>query len=311
MELRQLQYFHVLAHELHFTRAAKGIPLSQPQLSLQIKRLETELGVALFDRSNREVRLTEAGQVFLEHSVKAVGDLADAARLAAAVARGETGVMRVAYVAPVSFDLLPEHLRVFCKDAPNVTVQTEEAMSGEVAAGLLSGRFDIGYLPLAAIRGLEFQFVECHEVAAVLAAGHPLAALEEVPLSALHDELFITSPVERSPGWVAQVHDWFRQANIAPAVGSISNSPSTMLALVASGLGVGLLPMACHRMAGPEIAFRRLADVDAVVRLGIAWREGATRQPLIRKYVEQVAAQVRRRDRDRQRATGAGLSQWR
>src|SRR6478609_11761743 len=108
MELRHLRYFIAVAEELHFGRAARRLHLSQPPLSLQIQKLEAELGTALFVRSNRHVALTEAGQVLLGRARHLLAESERAAQEVSRVARGEGGVLTLGYTAAASHRLLPE-----------------------------------------------------------------------------------------------------------------------------------------------------------------------------------------------------------
>src|SRR4029078_2770753 len=146
LELRHLRYFIAVAEELHFGRAARKLGITQPPLSLQIQRLEAELGVQLFERTNRRVQLTPAGKTLLEegrHVVSAFSSATDAARRAA---RGETGSLTVAFAASVMFLSLPRIIRRFRAQFPSVRLELRELPPGSQIVALRNGELDIGFL---------------------------------------------------------------------------------------------------------------------------------------------------------------------
>lgn len=112
MELRHLHYFIAVAEELHFSRAAERLHISQPPLSQQIRDLEDELGVKLFERTKRQVHLTEAGKVFLERSYGVLAQLEQAIAVTQQIGRGEVGRLAIGFVDSAMYTLLPEILRV-------------------------------------------------------------------------------------------------------------------------------------------------------------------------------------------------------
>src|SRR5947207_8411356 len=146
IELRHLRYFVALAEELHFGRAAKRLGIAQPPLSIQLRRLESELGVALVERTSRRVQLTDAGRVLLEESrriLAGVGGVADAVQRAA---RGETGSLTVAFAASVMFLSLPKIIRRFREQFPGVRLELRELPTGSQLVALKLGELDVGFL---------------------------------------------------------------------------------------------------------------------------------------------------------------------
>jgi DNA-binding transcriptional LysR family regulator len=291
MELNQLRYFLTLADELHFTRAAQRIPISQPQLSFQIKRLETELGVPLFNRSKRHVELTEAGRIFAEQVQRVLFQLDDAGRMAVSVSRGEAGLLRIGYNEPVALHILPKHLLAFGKAVPTATVQPQELPTGHVIRGLQDGHLDIGYIRPTAVAGIHTEIIAREEILVVLPASHELAAEDVVPLERLQGDLFIHPSTEGGVGWSQHIDELFRAAEMVPRPGAIADRPATLLALVASGLGYGMLPESLGKLAGSEVALRRIAGPNTQIATAIAWRESSEKQPLVARYVEVVLSE--------------------
>src|SRR4051812_1647197 len=146
IELRHLRYFVAVAEELHFGRAAKRLGIAQPPLSLQIQRLEAELGVALFERTSRRVELTAAGHALLEDGKRVIEDFYSATDAARRAARGETGSLTVAFAASVMFLSLPKIIRRFREQFPSVRLELRELSTGLQIAALRRGDLDIGFL---------------------------------------------------------------------------------------------------------------------------------------------------------------------
>src|SRR4051812_18327058 len=146
IELRHLRYFVAVAEELHFGRAARRLGIAQPPLSLQIQRLEAELGVSLFDRTSRRVELTPAGHTLLEEGKRVIENFYSATDAARRAARGETGSLTGAFAASVMFLSLPKIIRRFRDEFPGVRLELRELPTGMQIAALRTGDLDIGFL---------------------------------------------------------------------------------------------------------------------------------------------------------------------
>ena len=131
MELRHLRHFVALAEELHFGRAARRLSISQPPLSFSIRRLEEDLGVRLFERTSRQVRLTAAGAAFLVESRRILGQAEDARALVGRIAAGLSGRLQLGFVASMLYRGLPELLACFRRDHPGIDLALRELNSGE------------------------------------------------------------------------------------------------------------------------------------------------------------------------------------
>src|SRR3990170_2205630 len=136
MELRHLRYFLAVADELHFSRAAARLHIAQPPLSQQIRQLERELGFDLFLRTNRRVRLTDAGRYFRDEAHSLLERLERAQASAQKVARGESGSLAVGHVAAVTFALLPRFYRRFRERHPEIALTLSEMSTAEQVEAL-------------------------------------------------------------------------------------------------------------------------------------------------------------------------------
>src|SRR3954469_15451673 len=146
IELRHLRYFVAVAEELHFGRAARRLGITQPPLSLQIQRLEAELGVGLFERTKRRVQLTPAGRTLLEESRNVIAEFSGALDATRRAALGETGSLTVAFAASVMFLSLPKIIRRFREQFPGVRLELPELSTGLQIAALRTGDIDVGFL---------------------------------------------------------------------------------------------------------------------------------------------------------------------
>src|SRR5215217_7691577 len=140
MELRHVRCFLAVAEELHFGRAAAKLHIAQPPLSQQIKQLETEIGVRLFDRTNRRVELTAAGKAFRETAARALEQTQEAVRTAQRVQRGESGRLVVGFVGSAAYTGLPRAIRAFRKQYPGVELALRELRTQPQAEALMADR---------------------------------------------------------------------------------------------------------------------------------------------------------------------------
>jgi DNA-binding transcriptional LysR family regulator len=200
MELRHLRYFIAVAEELNFSRAARRLRMAQPPLSVAIRQLEQELGVSLFVRTSREVRLTEAGEAFLEGARRTLAEAEAAVAAAGRAAAGELGTLRIGYSWSARFEILPALGKAFAERAPDVGVLAEEMWNARMPAELRSGSIDTAVALCPEIAGeLSYEQIRCERVVVLLAAGHPLAAEQSISLELLADAAFTIFPRDLAP----------------------------------------------------------------------------------------------------------------
>ena len=275
MELRQLRYFVMLAETGNFHRAAERLHMSQPPLTVAIRKLEEELGAALFVRSARGVSLTAAGQASLEmaHATLAQADrFREAAREGAA---GERGRLRVGFIGSATFELLPRIIREYRRRYPGVELVLEEATSVEIARKLAAAELDVGLvrLPLLEIADVNTVAIDPDELHAALPASSPLASAGVVPLEALAKEPFILQ------SRISVLHSVTltacHAAGFVPIVAQEAAQLSAVLALVRSGLGVALVPARAARSVPKDVRLVRLAH-RVPIETGVALPRGVT-----------------------------------
>jgi DNA-binding transcriptional LysR family regulator len=198
IELRHLHYFIAVAEELHFSRAAQRLHISQPPLSQQIRGLEDELEVKLFERTKRQVQLTEAGKVFLEHSYGVLAQLDRAIAVTQRIGRGEIGRLAIGFVDSAMYTLLPEILRVFREQFPALELQLHELTTQEQIQALHHKQVDIGIVRSAISElGLSVECFLPESLVLALPQTHPLSAQTQLSLSTLASESFILFPANK------------------------------------------------------------------------------------------------------------------
>jgi DNA-binding transcriptional LysR family regulator len=261
LDVRRLRYFAAVAEELSFSRAAERLHMAQPPLSYQIKQLEHELGVVLFERTGRGVLLTDAGQVLFDEVRRIFIQLEQAARLVERVGGGEVGRLNLGFVPSASNDVLPPLLHHFRARFPDVELFLQEMPPDEVVQRLHATQIDVGffYLPFEA-GTLDFRPVSREALIVALPEGHPLATQPTIELQALADEDFILPMRYQMPGLYAQVMAVCRQAGFTPRpVQKDVWLMQTIIGLVAGGLGV---------------VYKLVRDLSPTVEMAVVWRRG-------------------------------------
>ena len=273
IELRHLRYFVAVAEELHFGRAARRLGITQPPLSLQIQRLETNLGVTLFERTNRRVQLTAAGRALLEEGKHLIAEflrVADAARRAA---RGETGSLTVAFAASVMFLALPTIIQTFRQQFPFVRLELRELATGPQLIALRTGELDIGFLrqpPRDTELVTETMMTE--NLVLAVSKRHPLASRKQLRLIDVSDEDFVLFPRDLAPGLYAHVLAVCAEAGVHPRIVQTSRELYTTISLVEAGLGVTIIPASVQQMGWRGVRYFPIQSPSAVTRIDAAWR---------------------------------------
>lgn len=293
-DFRQLRYFIAVAEELSFTRAALRLHLSQPPLSQQIQALEQDLGVILLERNKRNVALTEPGRIFLEQARQILAKADEARSLAVAAEAGHSGQLRLAYTVSVSFHpALPQALLRYRQIAPKVRMQLSEMYTEPQFAALLAGQIDVGFVrdePLHAqdARKLRLTTIDREPLLLAMPTGHPLATRAGVQLCEVRGDAFVSQPRELASTLYDQLVKLAAKAGFQPLIVQHAQQINGLLALVAAGLGLALVPasMRAVRLAG--VSYVALEDSEAHLLLALAYRSD-DRSPVLRQFLSTVA----------------------
>lgn len=265
MELRQLRYFLAVAEELHFGRAARRLHMSQPPLSVQVARLEQEVGTALFDRSTRRVTLTPAGRHLQTRARHIVAELDTVRGEMRDFVDGLAGELTAGFVSSANYTVLPGVVQLFRASRPGVTLRLVPLTSGEQFDRLLDGTLDVGIVrdevpqtshgsPPALITEVVFE----ERLVACLPVGHPLASRPEVTAEELSDVPMISYPRALMPGFVDRVAEVLGAAARGQVVEEVVHQ-ETALGFVVAGVGTTILPESVRQLIPPSIVVVPLA----------------------------------------------------
>ncbi|MGC4962603.1 LysR substrate-binding domain-containing protein [Gordonia sp. DT218] len=295
MELRHLRYFRAVAEELHFGRAAERLHIAQPPLSQQIRQLEAELGVTLFVRSTRRVELTPAGTAYLER-VEAILDAVDVAGLQAQrVAEGRQGTLAIGCVGSATYSLLPRLVRALREDLPDLDVSVRgEMLAPAQLSALTSGEIDLALLrPPAGGTEIVVETVRRDRLFVAIPEGDRRWRDATVHVDTLRDAEFIVHAGHGRSVMNGIVATICASAGFVPAIRHEVTETSTLVTLVAAGLGVAIVPEPTAALGVAGVRYLPLAPDVAPVDLAVA-RPAGDPSPMI----EQVLAVLRRVARD-------------
>lgn len=278
MELRQMRYFVAVAEELHFGRAAERTHVAQPALSKQVRNLERELGVELLDRSERRVKLTDAGSAFLQKAYSVLEGAGEAERAAVRAGRGEVGHLSLGFTGYTLYGVMPEAVRAFGERFPGVELSVQEGCTRTLTEGLMNGRFDVGLLhpPVAgeAEDALALETVASEPLIAALPEEHPLSGRAEISVADLADDPFVLCPRVSGPYYHDAIVAACRAAGFGPRVANESGLPQTVIGLVSAGVGVSLVWESMGNLNRPGVAYAKLSGPTPRLATAVAWRRG-------------------------------------
>jgi DNA-binding transcriptional LysR family regulator len=289
VEMRLLRAFEAVADELHFGRAAERLYLSQPSLSRAVRDLERALGVELFARTSREVRLTPAGEALKNGLQRLLDEHARVVTHAQRVGRGEAGELRVAFLTSATNVLLPEVVRTFRTDFPEISLQLEEMLDQAALAGVLARRFDVALVRTRRPQEeLAYELLVREPLCVVLPPDHRLAGRARVRYEDLAEDRFILWRRADAPESFDDVVEGCRAAGFSPQLVQEATGAHTILALVAAGVGVSVLAGSYEALRGDDVAFVPLAGRQTT--LYAAWRADSA-SAAVRNFVD-VARRV-------------------
>lgn len=281
IELRHLRYFVAVAEELHFGHAAARLHIAQPPLSQQIRKLEEELGCALFARSSRSVKLTAAGEALLGRARRTLQRVSGDLEAVRSVARGEVGTLTIGFVGSAMLTELPTVLGRYRQAFPRVVLRLRENHTANMIEQLREGSVDVGFLrdtdPAA---DLVAEPVVSEPFVAVLPRRHQLARRGTIPVKCLREEPFVF--FARSAG----NHAWEKTMALCQAQGFLPNivqeAPQwlTVLRLVGAGLGVTIAPASVEQIQDAGVVCRKIAPNGALTSIDLVVRKDGT-SPLV------------------------------
>ncbi len=286
MELRHLRYFVAVAETRHFGKAAERLHMAQPPLSQAIRQLETDMEVGLFTRTTRRVELTAAGEAFYTDALRVLEAVEDGVDRARRIAAGLNGRLRLGVTGLASYRQLPELAWTVDRELPGVELDVHsEMLTPAQEDAIADQRLDAGLLrPPVRRDDIAYRVLAREPLLAVLPTGHPLEGAAEVQLAELRDEAFVLYSAESRSVVNDAVVRTCLAAGFTPRREHDVTETSTLLALVAAGLGVALAPDSVRAMPLDGVVFRPVLGAEQL-EVALAWRRDA-QHPTVRNLVE-------------------------
>lgn len=283
MELRHLRYFVQVATDLHFARAAAHLGISQPPLSQQIRLLEEELGVVLLERTSRRVALTPAGALFLEAAQRTLEEADRAVLIARRAARGELGDLRIGFNASAPF--IPQvatALYAFRQACPDVRLSLTEVAGTSQIVAIGDGQLDLGFMrspqrPPVPV-GLTATLILEERLLVATRPDHVLASRTGLHLSEIGSHSLVVYANDRSGGFTETLFMLMRTAGVEPRVAQSVREVSTLLGLVAAGIGITIIAESLSALQSSGLVYIPLLDDRATSAM---WLVHAEAPPLI------------------------------
>ena len=271
MDLRHFRYFVAVAEELHFSRAALRLNISQPPLSKHIQEIEEMLGVKLLERTRRRVELTEAGKIFLEEARAVLAQAARAIDIGKRVGLGEVGELRIGFTSTAAY--LPRFsraVRTYRLALPEVHLDLRYMTSEPILDALLLGDLDVGLIrpsaslalppEITAVRVLQDRLMLAIHADDRLARGK-----KPVPIESLARRAFVLRPRGHGSSFYEQVYTLCEQAGFKPLISQEAHEAPTILGLVAAGVGISILPASLQAIRVADITWRELSAENGTV----------------------------------------------
>lgn len=284
LDLRRLRYFTHLAEDLHFGRAAARLGISQPPLSQQIRLLEEELGVQLFERNSRRVALTVAGQLFLKEARQTIAQADHAVTVARRAARGELGALAIGFNATAP--LVPQvsaAIHRFRQAYPDVALSLSEVATADQAAAIGSGSLDIGFMRCATRPALADALAATRllreRLFVAMRSDHLLASREGVAIADLAGEPIVAYAAERQGGFTSEAFALIRAAGVEPRTAQSVREVSTLLGLVGAGVGIAVVSQSLCALQSAGLTYLPLVDPGAETAIWLVHRRDAPTQP--------------------------------
>ena len=274
MELRQIRYFQCVARELSFTKAARILHIAQPPLSRQIKMLEEELGVAVFERLGRGIALTDAGRYFLDQTEKMTQRLEETINATRRIGKNDRIWFGVGFVPSTLYGHMPALIRQLRQLNTQVEIGLVEMTTLQQFEALKSGRIDIGVgRILLKDEEIERLVLTDEPLVVALPITHRLAGKVSVRLADIMEEPLILYPAKPRPSYADHVLDLFRQKGYSPQIIQEVNELQTAIGLVTATIGIAIVPESVRRLHRDDVVYVNLDEPEFTSPIMLSWRK--------------------------------------
>lgn len=273
MDFAKIETFLVVAKRLNFSQAAEEQHLSQSAVSRQIRQLEAELGVKLFERDYKKNTLTPAGRMFYKEIHKLPEMMAKIKKRAQQAEGGFIGRLRIGFISTAAADIVPQLISRFRQSRPEVVLELLHALTATQIDMLVKKRLDVGFFRIPTPQSIKLTTPIVHKepFKLFIPAGHPLAFRDAVPLQSLHGEPFVVYAQKNAPGFHTFIMQKLRQADVVPSVIHEAADMYTLLSLVSAGLGLTLAPVSVARYKHDNVIMRDVQGMP-MSEIAIAFR---------------------------------------
>jgi DNA-binding transcriptional LysR family regulator len=277
MELRHLRYFVAVAENSGFGRAAQLLHVAQSAISEQVRDLEEELGAPLFDRNNRNIRLTPEGEIFLADAKEILAAVSKATANVKRSLQGEVGTLTIGFFAGGTGAFFPAIIKEFRSRFPEVQLKLVEMAPLMQHQALQAGTIDIGFTRVLGpqVSALRSEHFLTERLYVVLPRTHRLAQAQQIAVKELSEEQFVLNDRGYSAPVFDKVITLCTEAGFSPRIRATGTVSSGILPLVEAGEGIAILPGGSRRLSSEELIFVPLSDRSAFVDLVIAWSPGS------------------------------------
>lgn len=288
MEIRHLKYFLEVTKDLNMTKAAQRLGVSQPPLSRQIKQLEEELNVLLFDRSSKQLKLTEAGAIFRVKAEQILNNVDETKSAMQKISLYGPQWINIGIVPSTIYGFLPALLRRYKKNHQDIDISLTERMTREQVNALKTGHIDIGFgRVLINEPDLEQYIVFKERLVVVLPKEHPLAERKQIALKELTQERLILYPKTENPNYTDQIIEIFYRHSLRPNIGQVVAGLQTAIGIIASGMGVTLIPFSAQKMRSDDVVYIDLKNRDIHSPVTMSYRKNETK-PVVLDFIKRV-----------------------
>ncbi len=284
-----MKYFIAVAEHLHFGNAAKQLNISQPPLSQQIKKLEDNLQVKLFNRTKRKVELTAAGKVFLKEAYKIIDQIEVSTDKIKQHSNGEIGELILGYSSYSIFDVLPMILTEYYKLFPNVDVTLKHLSTSKQLEAFKQSEIQVGLLcPPIEQENLNVDLIYRQPFICALPSKHPLAKRTKgnsLDVKELSNCSFLLTPRSIGTGYYDSIIKICFDANFSPHVIQEVNELHEIISLVSTGLGVSIVPESLIQYKKSDVVFKKLNNDQFKVDTALVYKRGET-SPVVYNFIK-------------------------
>ncbi|OGV48330.1 MAG: hypothetical protein A2017_18700 [Lentisphaerae bacterium GWF2_44_16] len=283
MELTDLKYFAAVAEELNFRRAARKLNMAQPPLSRRIKNLEDEIGTPLFIRTNRSVRLTEAGKLFFEKANEIIEKAGEALEELSLIGKGEEGYLPIGFNEPAINTFLSKAIKRYHSRYPKVKLVLKEMQTNEQLEALKNNKIKIGFMRLFGhdVSGMSTSLLYSERYILAIPKNHALGKYRKITLEMLKQEPMIIFPRKMNPGLYDHFMAKFEDAGFKPMLEQEASTKHTTLALVEAGLGIALVPESSISMSKKGVEFHNLEASLPSIEIYAVWQKNESSSVLM------------------------------